>query len=500
MATLLFTGIEFELVWFNGRQIATGLTSTQQEIAVSGDSGTISHVPNQPRPLTNIVNASEIGPSFPGAYRDPSFFFREFIWGTSSEFSTIVMLREVREDANTHLLSYFEISGDPLPEMDSTSDLDRFIARVESIETAQSFENVFPASAVLIRQNDTFFDYSDAPSTFLGGVGGDTFVSVQSLGADTYIGGDDFDVLWFSDGSRNNPNPISIRLDLLNPQLNTASAAGDTYESIEAIFGSDFAADNLAGDHADNWLIGDRAILPMGPHTNPDWFNGETVNEDVDPSDLANMGDWLYGRGGDDVLWGGAGRDNLVGGQGADQFWGGSQFDTVRYSNWQPLLLDLENGQLNSAEAQGDTFNSIERIIASSHDDIMRGDNGATEFFGEAGNDILRGRAGDDFLHGQAGNDQLAGGAHNDTLRGGQGSDTFIFNDGDDVIEDFTSGVDRLHLVASQLGIMDQTIVEILNSSSMRDGDVVLHFGDGHSLTLNGVSDAQTLLDDLVLL
>jgi Ca2+-binding RTX toxin-like protein len=65
---------------------------------------------------------------------------------------------------------------------------------------------------------------------------------------------------------------------------------------------------------------------------------------------------------------------------------------------------------------------------------------------GTSGNDIIIGGAGSDTISGGAGNDRMRGSAGDDILTGGSGADTFVFYraEGDDRINDFQQGVDRL--------------------------------------------------------
>lgn len=81
--------------------------------------------------------------------------------------------------------------------------------------------------------------------------------------------------------------------------------------------------------------------------------------------------------------------------------------------------------------------------------------------FGEEGRDDLRGSDADDVFDGGAGLDRLDGGAGNDSLTGGDGLDIFVFSRvaGDDVIEDFENGRDRIDLSAYGLKSEDATII-----------------------------------------
>jgi Ca2+-binding RTX toxin-like protein len=77
------------------------------------------------------------------------------------------------------------------------------------------------------------------------------------------------------------------------------------------------------------------------------------------------------------------------------------------------------------------------------------------------GNDLLLGNAGNDTLGGFAGNDTLNGGTGNDYLIGGWGADTFVFEakPGNDTIEDFQSGADKIDLHAFGISMNQVTAV-----------------------------------------
>jgi len=67
---------------------------------------------------------------------------------------------------------------------------------------------------------------------------------------------------------------------------------------------------------------------------------------------------------------------------------------------------------------------------------------------------------GSDLIDGGAGNDSIWGGAGADTLTGGDGNDLFYFrfDDGDDVITDFTSGQDKIALDTATFQIVPGTL------------------------------------------
>ena len=136
-----------------------------------------------------------------------------------------------------------------------------------------------------------------------------------------------------------------------------------------------------------------------------------TGTDGADPVAFGNTGDDIIaGFGGDDALVGFNGNDFLDGGDGNDRVFGSQDDDTV---------------------------------LGGAGDDIVRGDNEA------AGN-------GADIIVGGPGNDLLKGDGNNLV-----GADVFVFapGDGDDIIQDFQTGADRLDFSAfgdAEIGVSQQ--------------------------------------------
>ncbi|WP_201839798.1 M10 family metallopeptidase C-terminal domain-containing protein [Microvirga zambiensis] len=159
-----------------------------------------------------------------------------------------------------------------------------------------------------------------------------------------------------------------------------------------------------------------------------------------------NIGnDTLVGRGGNDVLHGSAGGDRLDGGTGSDYASYAGAGAGVR--------VDLLTRSLNTGDATGDIYVSIENLVGSAHADALRGTNAANVIRGGGGSDTLTGRGGHDTLEGGAGDDVLVGGGGHDILRGGTGRDSFIFKSvaesrtsNIDTIRDFARGQDHIDL------------------------------------------------------
>ena len=183
--------------------------------------------------------------------------------------------------------------------------------------------------------------------------------------------------------------------------------------------------------------------------------------------------DTLTGSDRDDILTGGAGDDLLIGGGGADMLDGGAGVDTADYSRSNDrVTINLATGAASGGHAQGDTLTSVENIIGSTHDDIIRGDASANTLSGHRGVDWLYGEAGNDTLRGDAGRDVLIGGDGNDTLVGGDGNDALIGDAGNDTLTGGT-GIDWFYIFTSEEPFGDDTIEDYNLADSKWDSDKI---------------------------
>ena len=131
--------------------------------------------------------------------------------------------------------------------------------------------------------------------------------------------------------------------------------------------------------------------------------------------------------GGNDTITGSAGADILTGGAGADSLNGGGGIDTADYSTAAAGLTAFLGGpQLNTGDAAGDTYTSIENVTGSAFADVLGGLSGG-KIDGADGNDWLYGNTGAETLLGGNGNDVLEGGAGADNLDGGSGTDVVSY-------------------------------------------------------------------------
>jgi Ca2+-binding RTX toxin-like protein len=169
--------------------------------------------------------------------------------------------------------------------------------------------------------------------------------------------------------------------NLASTKKNAGFAAGDTFDSIENLIGSDFN-DTLTGDNGDN------------------------------------------------ILEGGASADKLDGGKG---------IDTASYANASSgVTADLMKSNNNLGEAAGDTYKNVENLLGSAFDDILVGDKKDNALDGGDGDDTLIGNGGSDTLTGGLGADTFV---FNSSKDGGKTGDIITdFVSGEDLIGISKSG------------------------------------------------------------
>lgn len=296
--------------------------------------------------------------------------------------------------------------------------------------------------------------------TLIGGPAYDTFIG--GPGADFMDGGGGFDTVEYSYAA------AGVVVDLTTPANNAGEAAGDTYANIERYVGSYHADilrgsagpdilsgiggdDTIDGAGGDDLLFGGTGAdafiggpgydtVEYSPATTPlviDWTvptngTGEAFGDAFSGVERiigsyfadriigSSANDNLFGLDGNDTLEGGAGDDTLIGWAGADRLDGGPGFDSVDYS-YSPvgLVINLVDPSASTGEAQGDSYVSIERIIASYRADTV---------IGSAGSDIIAGLDGADSISGGDGDDLVFGGPGADTIDGGAGFDVLSYS------------------------------------------------------------------------
>jgi len=349
---------------------------------------------------------------------------------------------ENNQNAGSYILS---VAGDtPLTVGSNEDDFLNGNAAAESFSGLGGDDAIFAGGG-----NDTVS--GGAGEDILIGAGGDDLL-IGGAGGDVLSGGDGFDIASYEDAAS------AVRADLNDTAINTSEAVGDFYTSIEGLTGSNFddnlrgtdEANILRGGEGDDLLFGrggndileggegaDRLFGSSGVDAasyenatagvladlnnnavNTGEAGGDTYSvienligsDHVDRLRGTNGANDLIGGDGNDVINARGGADVLNGGEGADRLFGGSGFDVASFEDAaSAVLADLNDSAVNTGEAIGDFYSSIEGLNGSDFDDNLRGTDGANTLSGGDGDDRLFGRGGNDILEGGDGADQLFG-------------------------------------------------------------------------------------------
>lgn len=193
-----------------------------------------------------------------------------------------------------------------------------------------------------------------------------------------------------------------------------------------------------AGGISDAWGLVGNLVIALG--TVIENAVGGSAADTILGNGAANR---LEGMNGNDTLKGLGARDTLIGGKGKDKLVGGGGGDTLKGGNQRDTIL---------------------------------GGNGNDKILGGKGGDILK------------------GGKGSDTMTGGTGADTFVFVAGNDTIKDFATAEDIVQIdSALWTGTYDAAGLVSAFGGTV-NGEAVLDFGGGNTLTFNGISDPNLLV------
>ena len=208
----------------------------------------------------------------------------------------------------------------------------------------------------------------------------------------------------------------------------------------------------------------------------------------------SRFSDAIFGSTEDNVIFAWQGDDDVFNVAGDNVIDGGEgDGDTIFYASAvSPVQVDLALQGLRQDTGIGsELLTGFENVVGSTLDDTIAGDDEGNELSGDSGNDSLNGSAGDD---------SLDGGEGDDTLVGGEGSDTFLFDQfapetttGNDVVEDFELGVDRLTFT----GLFD-SVESASEAASQVDSDTLFDLGDRGSIRLKNIDSSELLNPETV--
>jgi VCBS repeat-containing protein len=367
-------------------------------------------------------------------------------------------------------------------------------ANGDSTTTVQSVAVNVPETDEFTGAGNDYLNGGEGDNYLNGGGGNNTFDA--GSGNDIIVAGDGNDSV--NTGEGNNTVSIGDGNNYVNAgsgnDIITTGSGNDTIiagagnnvlnvgngnNTIDAGWGNDTIT---AGDGNDRVNAGaGNNVIDLGNGNNSlyaAWGN-DTVHAGSgnDSIDVGDGNDTVFAGAGNDSIYAGGGDDTLIGGAGGDILNGGSGTDTVDFSaSSEGVNVYLGAGDGNGyggaggyglgGDAQGDTYNSIENVIGSSHDDYVYGSASGSVVDLGAGNDTfdntevqwvsaadtVDGGAGNDTIWTGNGNDVLEGGTGNDSLMGEAGNDTLIGGEGADYLNG-GSGVDTVDYSASSEGV-----------------------------------------------
>lgn len=366
-----------------------------------------------------------------------------------------------------------------------------FITRNE-VDTLISIENLTGTSG-----GDTL--RGNSASNKLTGNNGDDTLSGRG-GADQLIGGIGFDTADYSSSS------TSVTVDL-EAAGSAGDATGDTYDSIEAIIGSN-ANDTLNGSDDANLIDGfSGADVMAGRNGDDTYVVGDALDEvnelagqgvdtvrsvatftlganvenlileenNVVPNDIDGTGNALVNE-----ITGTAGTNRLDGKGGADIMIGGAGDDTYFVDNAGDQTIEeataVPNSDVVISTVSHTLAANVERLtLVGTTAANGTGNNLANTLFGNDFVNSLDGSGDDDFLNGLCGND---------ILTGGSGADIFKFSTAPgagnvDTITDFAAADDTIQLrFANFTGMGQGTLLAqqfVLGTQALDGNDRLLY-------------------------
>ncbi|MGB1235382.1 MAG: calcium-binding protein [Planktomarina sp.] len=288
---------------------------------------------------------------------------------------------------------------------------------------------------------------------------------VENTGSGDQLRGGDGDDIVFGGGGD----------DLIHGGDDSDNLSGD--QGADILVGGQ-GADILFGGEATDYLIGGSGQDQMFGGNGGDFLKGDTGTDTMfggfgddrafggqqdDQLQLGAGNDRGFGGQGDDSLNGGVGDDHLEGGAGNDNVFGSEGADFVKGF----VGDDLVRG--GAGDDRGYGGDGADTMSGGSGSDTMTGEDGADTIFGNEGADVLKGGQGADALNGGTDDDMIFGGSEGDQLSGSDGDDKVVGGTGADTI---TGGTGADHLWGGNF-IHDNTADIFVYSQG--DGNDMIH-------------------------
>jgi len=288
------------------------------------------------------------------------------------------------------------------------------------------------------------------------------------------------------------------------PVLDTGTAPADPAPEPETpaaleLTGTD-GNDTLTGQGGTDTLMGEEGDDTLIGNGGDDVVYGGTGDDEL----RGNQGDdELRGNAGNDIMYGGDGNDLLVGNTGDDIMYGGSGVNKLVGQRGEDTLIGGDERDILNGGGDADTLHGNggnDRLKGGTRSDTLYGGEGPDVLYGNRHDDFLYGQEGDDYLNGGGEDDWLDGGTGDDRMKGGSGADSFVFETGfdSDRVLDFDLANDQLLIDSSYWGT-NETAAELLDDhASVTSAGVVIDFGGGDVITLEGLTTTDGLEDVLV--
>jgi Ca2+-binding RTX toxin-like protein len=157
------------------------------------------------------------------------------------------------------------------------------------------------------------------------------------------------------------------------------------------------SAGDVNGDGFADLIIGAHGADPHGSESGSSYVVFGRAPDGARKRTGSPANQYISGGAFQDTLKGHEGEDTLEGRDGTDSLIGGAGPDAASYLHAPAgLTASLANPAINTGDAAGDSYASIERLIGSRLADTLIGDDGSNRLTGDLGPDVLSGGLGRD--------------------------------------------------------------------------------------------------------